>query len=125
MDEETAESTPTETIEELRHSFQYGSRSNLDIKFVDKLTDAEFGDFLSELFLAVGDAVDHGDPTAVVEAAYKWQVTAYGGGGNGQMSKEYRYKYDDVPWAPMTKPLSESRVALLTSSGHFLSLIHI
>lgn len=121
MDEETAaETTPTETIEELRHSFQYGSRSNLDIKFVDKLTDAEFGDFLSELFLAVGDAVDHGDPTAIVEAAYKWQVTAYGGGGNGQMSKEYRYKYDDVPWAPMTKPLSESRVALLTSSGHFV-----
>lgn len=113
------ENTATETIEELRQSFQYGSRSNLDIKFVDKLSDAEFGDFLSEILLAVGDAVDHGDPAAVVDAAYRWQVTAYRGNSHN-LPKEYQYKYDDVPWATMSKPLSESRVALLTSSGHFV-----
>ena len=114
------ENTPTETIEELRQSFQYGSRSNLDMKFVDKLSDAEFGDFLSEILLAVGDAVDHGDPEAVVEAAYKWQVQAYRGGPTG-MPEGFRYAYDDTPWATMSKPLSESRVALITSSGHFVN----
>jgi len=39
-----------ETVEELRKSFFYGKRSNLNFKFVKDLSDKEFGDFIAELF---------------------------------------------------------------------------
>jgi len=108
-----------ETIAELRKSFAYGSRSNLDVKFVNELSDSQFGEFLSELLLAVGDVVDQGDTDGVIDAAFRWQVQAYRDGRVGNPDN-FSYHYDDTPWAQMTKPLSESRVALLTSSGHFV-----
>ncbi len=45
------ETTP-QTADELRRSFSYGSRSNLNVKFLKDLDDAEFGDLLEELFAA-------------------------------------------------------------------------
>ena len=119
MTENVDGETPTETIEELRKSFFYGSRKNLDMKFLGELSDEQFGDFLSELLMAVGDAVDRGDSKAVVDAAYRWQVQAYRGGPQGEPAG-FRYRYDDSPWATLSKPLSESRVAVMTSSGHFV-----
>lgn len=106
-----------ETIEELRKSFFYGSRSNLNFKFLKDLSDDEFGSFLSELLDAVSDTTDTGDPSGIIDAAYRWQVEAYRG-HLGDPSA-FPHRHEDTPWAPMTKPLSESRVALMTSSGHF------
>lgn len=112
------EETPDESIEELRESFFYGSRKNLNLKFVRDLSDAEFGDFLEELFSAIGDTTDSGDATEIIDVAYRWQVEAYRG-HLGDPTK-FAHRHEDTPWAPMTKPLSESRVALMTSSGHFV-----
>ena len=108
-----------ETISELRASFAYGSRSNLDVEFLNELSDAQFGDFLSDLFSGLGDVVDHGDTSALVDAAFRWQAQAYGHGQDAHVDN-FHYIYDDTPWTEMTKPLSESRVALMTSSGHFV-----
>lgn len=109
---------PEETIEQLRTSFSYGSRSNLNVKFFRDLTDAEFGDFLEELFDATSDAIDTGDATSTVDVLYRWQVHAYG--SHLGDPADFRHRYDDVPLTPMGKPLAESRVVLLTSSGHFV-----
>jgi len=108
---------PAETIEELRKSFFYGSRSNLNFKFLKDLSDEEFGSFLAELLDAVSEATDTGDARAVVDAAYRWQIEAYRG-HLGDPSA-FPHRHENTPWAPLAKPLSDSRVALLTSSGHF------
>ena len=105
---------PDETIEQLRASFSYGSRSNLNVKFLRSLTDAEFGDFLEELFGSMTGAIDEDDASAPVDVLYRWQARAYGSPDN------LRYQYDDVPITPLSKPLAESKLALLTSSGHFV-----
>lgn len=55
----------------------------------------------------------------MVEAAYKWQVESYRG-PHHLGPANFQHSHDDTPWAPMTKPLSESRVAVMTSSGHFV-----
>jgi D-proline reductase (dithiol) PrdB len=112
------ETEPTETIAELRASFAYGSRSNLNFKFLRDLGDDEFGDMVEELFDAVANAGDTNDPSEVVDVARRWQGRAYK--NNLGDPNDYRYAYDDVPFTPMTKPLSEARVILLTSSGHFV-----
>ncbi len=107
-----------ETIEELRRSFFYGSRSNLNFKFVKDLSNDEFATFLSEILDAVTTTIDSGDPSGVIDAAYRWQVEAYRGHLGDPAA--FPHRHEDTPWAAMTKPLSESRIALMTSSGHFV-----
>lgn len=114
----TDEASTTETIAELRKSFFYGSRKNLNYKFVNDLSDSEFGDFLEEYFGASSKVIDTGDPSAMAEVHYRWQVHAYRGHLGDPAN--FAHRHEDTPWAPMTKPLSESRVALITSSGHFV-----
>lgn len=107
-----------ETISELRNSFSYGSRSNLNFKFVRDLSDSEFGDMVEELFDAVAHGGDAGDISGVADVAFRWQQKAYKN-HLGDPS-DFRYAYDDVPFTTMVKPLSEARIILLTSSGHFV-----
>ena len=110
--------TSTETIAELRNSFFYGSRKNLNYKFVNDLSDAEFGDFLDEYFTAAGQMTDTGDASALMDVHYRWQVVGYR--GHLGQPEEFAHRHTDTPWASMSKPLSESRVAVMTSSGHFV-----
>ncbi|MEO1064128.1 MAG: glycine/sarcosine/betaine reductase selenoprotein B family protein [Actinomycetota bacterium] len=108
----------TETIEELRRSFFYGSRSNLNVKFLKDLDDAQFGSFVEELLGAVSSTIDDGDPTDVIDTVYRWQVQAYA--GHLGDPADFPHRHDDTPIATLDRPLSEARVALVTSSGHFV-----
>ena len=116
--EDVEPADPTETIEELRRSFFYGSRSNLNVKFLKDLSDAEFGDFLSELFAGVAHSMDTGDPGRTIDALHRWQIEAYR--GHLGDPTDFPHRHDDTPFSPLTKPLAECRVALVTSSGHFV-----
>ncbi len=109
---------PSETIEQLRTSFFYGRRSDLNFKFARDLSDDEFGDFLSELFAATAELTDGGDPQAVIDVAYRWQVQAYA--GHLGDPADFPHRKSDTPLTPLTKPLNEARIMLLTSSGHFV-----
>lgn len=110
--------TPPDTTDELRRSFYYGSRSNLNVKFLRDLDDAEFGDFLEELFNATSATIDDGEATRVTDVMYRWQVHAYS--AHLGDPDDFPHRHDDTPIATLRKPLSECRVALLTSSGHFV-----
>ena len=114
----TEDAEAGETIEQLRTSFSYGSRSNLNVKFFRDLSDAEFGDFLEELFAAATPAIDDSDAAPMVDVLYRWQVHAYQ--SHLGTPDSFRYRYDDVPLARLRRPLAESTIALLTSSGHFV-----
>ncbi len=115
---ETPPETPPQTCDELRRSFSYGSRSNLNVKFLKDLDDAEFGDLLEELFAATSATADDGDASRITDVLYRWQVHAYC--GHLGDPADFPHRHDDTPIAPLSKPLSECRVALLASSGHFV-----
>ncbi len=104
-----------ETIREFVASLAYGSRTDLAFKFLEKLPDDEAAEFLSSLLEKLGETVDDGDPGRLVDHAYAWQVRGY----QPPAGTARTWTYDDGPFAPMSKPVAESRVALLTSSGHF------
>jgi len=108
----------TESTEALRRSFFYGSRSNLDVKFLKDVGDDEFGDFLEELFAATSQTTDDGDADRVIDVLTRWQVHAYA--GHLGDPADFPHRHDDVPLSTVGKPLRECRVALLTSSGHFV-----
>ena len=114
----TPDDDRAETIEELRRSFFYGSRSNLNVKFLKDLDDAEFGSFLEELLTAVSSTIDDGDPSDVIDAVYRWQVQAYA--GHLGDPADFPHRHDDTPIATLDRPLSEARIGLVTSSGHFV-----
>lgn len=107
------------SIEQLRTSFWYGNRSNLNFKFLKDLSDDEFGDFVEELLGAVSETVDDGDSERVIETAYKWQLHAYA--GHLGDPADFPHRHEDISLATLDKPLSDARVALVTSSGHFLN----
>lgn len=106
-----------ESFEEFRRSFSYGSRSDLNFKFLKSLPDDEAAEFFRQLLEALGDAYDHGDLDRLVQLAIDWQIRGYA----PEEGVSRRWVYEDGPFAEPAKPLSESRVALFTSSGHFVA----
>ncbi len=103
---------PTETLEDFKDSFFYGSRSDLNFKFLSDLEEAEAGQFFKDLLWKLGDASNDGLLDPVLDHIFDWQIKAYTG--------KPRWTYEDKPFTPLGKPVSKTRVGLLTSSGHFV-----
>ena len=101
-----------ETFEEFKNSFSYGSRTDMNFKFLKSLSIEESGGFFRELLWKIGDASNDGNLDPVVEHFYNWQVKAYTG--------KPIWEYDESPFSPLGKPLSESSIGLLTTSGHYV-----
>ena len=104
-------SSGIETFDEFRTSFSYGSRNDLLFKWMKAGSEEMAGEFLQELLELTGDLIDDGDTQPIVEAVIRAQSQAYSGAGH--------FKYDNKPFAVLDRPVSESRVALLTTTGHF------
>jgi len=110
-----------ETFEQFKNSFSYGSRTDMNFKFMQKLSPNAAGEFISGLFEALGRTLDDGETGRLVQHFYEWQVRAYDGYWyQPEENGGQRYLYDDGPFAPLRQALAESRVALFTSSGHFV-----
>lgn len=107
-----SEEPKKETFEAFKNSFSYGSRNDLNFKFLKALSDDHVADFFQELLRKLADSFDDGDYHRLYEHVYDWQSRGYTGEG--------RWQYDEGPFAPLDKPISETRLALLTSSGHFV-----
>ena len=106
------QSPQSETLQTFKDSFAYGSRTDLNFKFLKGLSDEDAGTYLQELLWKLGDTLDDGNLERLVAHVYAGQVSAYSGEGY--------WKYDDGPFASLNKPIADSRLALLTSSGHFV-----
>ncbi len=104
--------TRNESFEEFKNSFAYGSRTDLNFKFLAGFPDEEAGRFVQDLLWKLGDVIDDGQCDRIVEHVYEWQVHAYAGAGD--------YAYEGGPFTPLEKPLSQSRLVLMSSSGHFV-----
>lgn len=100
-----------ETFEEFKNSFNYGSGSDLNFKFLKNLSDEDASRLFQELLWKMGDSLNDGDFARAVEYMIDSQARAYGGAG--------RSVYDDAPFSPLHAPLSQLRLGLMSSSGHF------
>lgn len=101
-----------ETFTEFKNSFAYGARSDLTFKFLKNLSDDDAAIFLQELLHALSDTFDDANLDRLYGHILKGQIQAYAGPS--------RWTYADGPFTPLAKSLSTARVALLTSSGHFV-----
>ena len=106
----------TETFEEFRKSFSYGSRSDLNFKFLKSLTNDAAAEFFRQLLDELGDAYDHGTVDPLIDLAIEWQVRAYTPGPDADRP----WVYEAGPFERPAKPVSQLRIALMTSSGHFV-----
>ena len=104
-----------ETFEEFKDSFSYGSRTDLTFKFLKKLPATDAAEFLRLLLHEVGASFDDGDVARIHQLVYEWQIDAYSP-AEGAVAA---FTYDDGPFVTLDRPLSQARVGLLTSSGHF------
>lgn len=102
-----------ETFEDYKDSFSYGTRPDLNFKFMAALSEAEGAQYIQDLLWKIGDALNAGDLDILREHVIQGQTDAYMGGTP-------KWTYDEGDFTPLTKPLSESKVGLLTSSGHFV-----
>lgn len=105
---------PEETFSEFKDSFSYGSRNDLAFKFLKRLDAPGAAEFFRALLEKLGESIDDGNADRLIEHAYEWQIDAYA-------EAETHYRYDDASFTRLGKPLTESRLALLTSSGHFVA----
>jgi hypothetical protein len=108
----TTEPQP-ESLSEFKNSFSYGTRSDLNFKFLKGLSDEEAGRFFQELLWKLGDAFADNDYAQIAEHVKSGQAQVYNQGGG-------RYTYEDAPFTPLAQPVAASRLMLLTSSGHFV-----
>ena len=103
---------PGETFEEFKISFSYGSRTDLNFKFLKGLSDEEASSFFQEMLWRLGDSFNDGAYGRLIELVVEWQIRSY--------SRPGRWAYEDGPFTQLEKPLSESKITLITSSGHFI-----
>lgn len=110
-----------ETLEEFRRSFKYGSLTDLLFKFPGSrnINDQEVAEFLRGLLERLGDAFDHGDYNKVLQYVFQWQVHGYIP-REGSPPGEAEFRYDSSPWTTLSKPLSQSRVGLLSAGGLYV-----
>lgn len=111
------ENTEPESLESFRTSFSYGTRNDLNFKFFKGLSDDEVASFLQTLLDELGSAYDTGDIQPLIHAAYTAQIASYSPAPDAPSPK---YEYGDGPFAAFNVPVSEARVGLLTTSGHFV-----
>lgn len=101
-----------ESFVDFKNSFSYGSRTDLNFKFLKGLSEEAAADFFQQLLWKLGDAYDSDDWSAVIEHVRAGQAANYAGPS--------RWVYEDGPRTSLGKPLAAAKIALITSTGHFV-----
>jgi hypothetical protein len=106
-------SPESESFTEFKNSFNYGPRCDLNFKFLKALSDDDAARFFQDLLWKLGDSMDDGDISRLVAHVQEWQARAY-------QATAPRWTYEEGPFTSLFRPVSESRLALVSSSGHFV-----
>ncbi|MDY0235377.1 MAG: glycine/sarcosine/betaine reductase selenoprotein B family protein [Gudongella sp.] len=102
-----------DTFNDFKNSFNYGKRNNLNFKFMSLMTDDEAANFIEELLSLSGELLNEGNIENVIEHIFQGQKFAY--------SSPSKYVYQEGPFNPFIPKLSDAKIGLLTSSGHFVA----
>ncbi len=100
------------TFEEFKKSFFYGDRSDLNFKFLAHLADEQAGRFFKELLQELGSTINDGDVARLTALLVEWQVRGY--------EEQKNFDYSEGPFTRLEPGVDQTRLALLTSSGHFV-----
>ncbi len=101
-----------ESFADFKNSFSYGSRADHNFKFLKGLSDEEAARYLQDLLWQLTEAIDDGNVGRLADLTLEYQSRSYAGATS--------WAYDEGPFAKPAKPISEMRLALITSSGHFV-----
>ena len=104
----------TESLEEFARSLSYGKRSDLSFKFLTASDGPDVGDAVAAILREVGSVFDSGDTDDLIDVATRLQIAGY-----RSRPLADRYRYSEGPFTRPERSVAQSRVALLTSSGHF------
>lgn len=100
------------TFEDFKKSFSYGQRSDLNFKFLAQMTDLEAQDFMEDFFDAFERFIDKGQGQDMMDVFLKGQRRVY--------NKATSFSFEDDLPSKVIDDLSEKKLGLMTSSGHFL-----
>ncbi len=106
--------TGTESLADFAQSLSYGERSDNSFKFLTRFEGTGVGDAIAALLVEVGALFDITDPSRLVDLALRLQTEGY-----RSRPLNERYHYGEGPFTRPQRPVAESHLALLTSSGHF------
>ncbi len=103
----------SESFRDFKDSFFYGSRTDLNLKFLHHLPDDDAAEFFHDFFKTFIDAYDGRKNFKDIEqCVIKWQQKSY--------DDQENFEYDKGPFTRLDKPLSQLKLGLMTSSGHFV-----
>ena len=88
-----ADNETQESFAEFKDSFSYGSRSDLNFKFLKGLSPEDAAQFFQDLLVEVRELMDGGSRERLVDFVYRSQVKGYAGAG--------RHIYEDAPFTPL------------------------
>jgi hypothetical protein len=106
-------STSGPSFEAFRRSFYYGSRADMQFKFLASMSDDDAADTIARLLQLVGGAVDTGEWGSVQQAVLDAQVAAY------RPAEPVEPEVADTPFAAPPASLGAVRLAVLTAGGVF------
>lgn len=95
------------TFEAFRRSFSYGSRTDMQFKYLASMGDEDAADAIARLLEAVGAAFDTGDWEHVREVAFETQVSVY-------RRPDVEPEVETAPFQRLASPLPEVPLALLS-----------
>lgn len=101
-----------ETFQEFRKSISYGSRNNLNFKFLARMTDEDAANFLEALLQQLSVFLDTHEIEPLIQQIVAGQIKGYSG--------IPKYQYTESPFTTLKKPICSEKIGLLTSSGHFV-----
>lgn len=99
------------SFESFRKSFYYGSRADMQMKFLAQLNDDAAAHAVALVLARLGEAFDTGNFEPVREAVFAAQVAAYSGDDAPTVP--------DAPFTPLTGNLADRRLALISAGGVF------
>lgn len=108
----TKDNKSVTTMEAFKNSFFYGSRSDLNFKFLSMISEEKAGAFIQKLFKTIANSYDTGEFKDIFECVINAQAESY--------SEDVRISYDDGPFVPVQKNIDQLKIMLFTSSGHFV-----
>ena len=83
------------------------------LKYLARASDKDVVGFFNQLFNLAAVAKDNGDWSPVEQFLDVWEDLL-------TLRLKPPMSYDTTPWTPFTKPLSESRIAVLTTGGIYI-----
>ena len=102
------------SFEAFRRSFYYGDHADMQFKYLARMSDEDAADVIAEVLQTVGEVVDTGDVDRLRQVVTDAQIRGY------EPDEPAAPTVEDAPFTPLSTPLVDARLALLSAGGVFV-----